>query len=260
MEEQIELVRMEMIDRPVKISREVIDPERVRELAESIREVGLIQPIVLRPSNGRFEIVSGDRRYLAHKMLNRIEIKAIIKHLNDCETVVVRGIENLQRENLTPSEQGRVYLVLLEEGGLSPKEISRRTGKTMITVTRYIKFARCPEDVRRAVDRKEVSLGVLEILQDIEDEESFRYFFNMAAANGITEKVARLWVDDHLKTKNDTYYSDAGGLPGIPLESESKPVFMTCESCMGPCEIKLIRNVVMCPDCRKKMRHGGERS
>ena len=103
MKDQIQLIKMEMIDRPVKVSRELIDPEKVRELAESIREVGLLQPVILRPSNGRFEIVSGDRRYLAHKLIDRKEIKAIVKDLDDRETVVIRGIENLQRENLTPS-------------------------------------------------------------------------------------------------------------------------------------------------------------
>ena len=158
MEEQIELVKMEMIDRPVKVSREAIDPERVRELAESIRESGLLSPVILRRSNGRYEVVAGDRRYLAHKLLDRKDIRAIVKDLDDGETAVIRGIENLQRVNLTPSEEGAVYLTLKEEGGLSTKEIAKRTGKSLNTVLRYINFARCSEEVRRAVDRKEISL------------------------------------------------------------------------------------------------------
>jgi ParB family chromosome partitioning protein len=245
---------MAMIDRPVKISREVIDPDKVRELAESIRENGLLQPILVRPLNGRYEIVAGDRRYLAHKMIDRKEINAIVKELNDHEVVVIRGIENLQRENLTPSEEGRVYLLLKEEGGLSTKEIAKKTGKSWNTVVRYINFALCPEEIRWAVDRKEISLKVLETLQEIQDEESFKYFFKMAAANGITDKVARLWVDDYLKTQAGTYYSDNGGPPPPNVEIESKPIFITCEVCLGPCEIKVVRNMVVCPDCRKKVR------
>src|SRR3972149_731228 len=128
MEGQIQLILMDLIDRPVKIARGVIDPERVRELAESIREVGLLEPVLIRPSNGRYEMVAGDRRYLAHKLLNFKEIKAIVKPLDDRETVVIRGIENLQRVNLTPSEEGRVYLLLREEGGLSTRDISKKTG------------------------------------------------------------------------------------------------------------------------------------
>ena len=76
--DRIQLIDTKMIDRPAKIARETIDPEHVRELAESIRESGLQQPIKVRPVNGRYEIVFGDRRYLAHKLLELKKIKAII--------------------------------------------------------------------------------------------------------------------------------------------------------------------------------------
>ena len=255
MEGQIKLIKMDMIDRPVKIARELIDPEKVRELAESIREKGLLQPVLLRPANGRYEMVAGDRRYLAHKLLNLKTIKAIVRELDDRETVVIRATENLQRVDLTPSEEGQVYLALKEEGGLSTKDIAKQTGKSHNTVVRYMNFARCPEEVRRAVDRKNISLNVLEILQEIEDPEAFNYLFKMAAADGITALVARLWVDDHIKTKAGIYYDGDGGVPPSNIETESKPVFMTCESCHSPVEIHKIRNVAVCPDCVKKVRH-----
>jgi len=255
MEGQIKLIKMDMIDRPVKISRELIDPERVRELAESIRESGLLQPIILRSSNGRFEIVAGDRRYLAHKLLDLKEIKAIVRDLDDRETAIIRGIENLQRVDLTPSEEGQVYLALKTEGGLSTADISKRTGRAIMTVKRYMNFARCPEEVRRAVDRKEISLLVLETLQEIDDPVAFDYHFKMAAANGITAVVARLWVDDYGKTKLNTYYEGSGGVPPANVSEEVKPVFMTCEVCHSPCEIRKVRNLVVCPDCLKKVRH-----
>lgn len=254
-DDQIQLIKMDMIDRPVKISRELIDPERIRELAESIRESTLLQPIILRPSNGRFEIVAGDRRYLAHKLLNLKEIKAIIRDLDDHETIVVRGIENLQRENLTPSEEARVYLTLKEEGGLSPHQIAKKTGRSHVTIDRYLKFAKCPDDVRKAVDRKEVSLAVLETLWEIDDPEAFNYHFKMAASNGISATVARLWVDDYLKTKNNTFYGEDGNPPVDNTDVVVKPVFVTCEVCHGPTEIKNVRNMMVCRECQKKVRH-----
>lgn len=254
-EGQIQLIKMDMIDRPGKIARETIDPEKVRELAESIRESGLLQPVLLRPSNGRYEMVAGDRRYLAHKLLNLKQIKAIVREIDDHETVVIRGIENLQRVDLTPSEEASVYLLLKEEGRLSTKEIAKKVGKSGNTVDRYLKFAKCPEHVRKAVDRKEISLLILETLLEIDDPEAFEYHFKMAASNGINNTVARLWVDDYFKSKSGTYYSDNGGAPPANVEIESKPTFMTCEVCLGPCEIKAVRNLVVCPECRKKVRH-----
>ena len=253
--DRIQLIDMKMIDRPVKIARETIDPEKVRELAESIRESGLQQPIVLRPSNGRYEIVFGDRRYLAHKLLELKVIKAIVKQLDDQETVVIRGIENLQRENLTPSEEAATYLALKNEGGLGVMAIAKRTGKSPQTIKRYLDFAAYPEEVRRAVDQKKISLNVLEMLREIEDPEAFKYHFEMAAANGVTLPVARMWVDDHLKAKAGTYYSDGGSLPPGGIESVPRPVYMTCEACLGAVEMKDVRSVVVCIPCLKKVRH-----
>lgn len=253
--DRIEVLDMAMIDRPVKMARETIDPERLRELAESIRETGLLQPITLRAVNGRYEIVAGDRRFLAHKLLELKTIAAIVKELDDQETVIVRGIENLQRENLTPSEEGKMYLSLKEEGGLGIMAIAKKTGKTYNTVNRYLNFAMCPEEVRRAVDQKRMSMQVLEALREIEDEDIFKYHFEMAAQNGITIQVARMWVDDYQKSKAGKFYSDGGGMPPGGVESVSKPVFMTCEVCVGPVEMKDVRSMVVCIPCLKKVRH-----
>jgi ParB/RepB/Spo0J family partition protein len=255
MEGQIKLIKMDLIDRPVKIARETIDPEAVRELAESIREDGLKQAILLRPVNGRFEIVFGDRRFLAHKLLGKKEIKGVVEDLDDRQTAVIRGVENLQRVNLTPSEEARTYIDLKESGGLSEKEICKRTGKAPMTVRRYIRFGKCPAEVRRAVDLKQISLNTLEVLMEIDDADAFRYHFEMAAANGVTEKVARLWVDDFEKTKLGTYYSDDGSASLVNVSVEVRPAFLTCEVCHGPCEIHKARTMVVCPDCGKKVKH-----
>src|SRR3972149_6758368 len=252
--DQIQIISIDSIDRPLKISREVIDPERVRELAESIREVGLLEPVLIRPVNGRYEMVAGDRRYLAHKLLGLKEINAIVKPLDDRETVVTRGIENLQRVNLTPSEESQVYLLMKIEGEMSIAGISKRTGKTEKTISRYLNFAKFSEEVRRSVDRKEISLNCLEVLQEIDDPDQFMYFWQMASQNGITEKTARLWVDDYHKTKAGTYYSEGGGERPGNLTVELRPAYMTCDICSGPIEMRQVKNVISCPECLQKAR------
>jgi ParB family chromosome partitioning protein len=253
--DRIQILDMKQIDRPVKIARDQIDPERVRELAESIRESGLQQPIKVRPVNGRYEIVFGDRRYLAHRLLELKTIKAIVTEMDDQECVVIRGLENLQRENLTPSEEASHYRMLRDEGGLSIPQISKKTGRTYVTVKRYLDFSECSEEVRRAVDQKKVSLGVLEVLREIEDPDIFKMYFVNASQNGITEAVARMWVDDYLKSKAGEFYSDGSSLPQGGVEMERKPVYMTCECCLGAVEMKDVRSMVVCIPCLKKVRH-----
>jgi len=253
--DRIQVLDMKMIDRPVKIARETIDPERVRELAESIRESGLQQPIKVRPVNGRYEIVFGDRRYLAHKLLDLKTIKAIVTEMDDKETAIVRGMENLQRENLTPSEEARHYRELKEEGGMGVMEIAKRTGKSPQTIKKYMDFGQIPEEFRGAVDKKKISMGALLTLREIGDADIFKYHFEMAAQNGVTEAVARLWVDDHFKSQAGKYYEGTGSLPPGGIDSVAKPVYMTCECCLGAVEMKEVRSVVVCIPCLKKVRH-----
>jgi len=252
---QIQIIKMEMIDRPFKISRDNIDPERVRELAESIREKGLLQPIILRPQNGRYEIVAGDRRFLAHRFLSMKEIRATVLDIDDQDTIVMRAIENIQRENLTHCEEGRVYALLMEMGGFTQNQIAKKTGKSVSTIQNHLKLIGYPDYVQIAADRKLVSLAVCHILMEIEDEDFRKYYFNMAVENGINEKVARLWVDDHFKSKAGTFYDDGGAPPAGGDGVEIKPVFVTCEVCHGPTEIKNVCNMMLCKECKKKVRH-----
>ena len=254
-EGQIQLIELSMIDRPFKISRDTIDPERVRELAESIREKGLLQPIILRPQNGRFEIVAGDRRFLAHKFLEIKVIKAIVLELDDHDTIIMRAVENLQRENLTHCEEGRVYALLMEMGGFTQNQIAKKTGKSVSTIQNHVKLIGYPDYVQIAADRKLVSLAVCHTLMEIEDPDFRKYYFNMAVENGINEKVARLWVDDHFKSKAGTFYDDGGAPPQSNGDTETKPVFVTCEVCHGPTELKNVCNMMVCKECRKKVRH-----
>jgi Zn finger protein HypA/HybF involved in hydrogenase expression len=118
---------------------------------------------------------------------------------------------------------------------------------------RLMWFSKFPEDVRRAVDLKQVSLNVLEILAEVEDETMFKYFFDMAVGSGISSNVARLWVDDYLKTKAGTFYAEGGGSRSGSVPTEVKPVFMTCECCHDPVAIGKVRNVIACPKCVERI-------
>lgn len=162
-------VKLKEIDRPKISGRDAIDPSKIIELAESIREKGLMSPITLRPVNGRYEIVAGDRRFLAHEHLKLKVIPAFIKEMDDKETIIYRAIENLQRENLGPLEEARAYSTMYHEGGMSWKELCKATGKSQGHIHRYLNFWKMPDDFKQAVDRKGVSLGVAEVLVGVED-------------------------------------------------------------------------------------------
>lgn len=251
---QIVMVPLKDIDRPAVSGRDLIDPRKILELAESIREKGLMEPVILTPRNGRFEIVAGDRRYLAHEHLGRDAIPAIIKELDDTELIVYRAIENLQRENLTPLEEARAYNTMREKCGMSVDEICKATGKVETTVKRYLRFWRMPDEFKEAVEHRGVSLGVAEVLMQVDDPGMRGYYLKLAVENGITVAVAELWLSEYRKSKENQLTllrgDDGGGTPDF----EYKPVYVTCMCCAGPVEIKEARQLVVCLPCLQRVK------
>lgn len=254
-DQQVVLVELKEIDRPVNSGRDAIDPSKIIELAESIREKGLMNPILLRSNNGRYEIVAGDRRYLAHEHLKLEKIQAFVREMDDMEVIIYRAIENLQRENLSPLEEARAYALMHYEGGLTLEDVCRATGKTPSTVKRYLRFWKMPPEFKKAVDSGGICLGVAEKLIEVEDPFLRGEWLRMAVENGITVPVADLWVSDYQKSQAGKRFEGVGDVPEGELQVEQKPVYVTCEVCLSPVEIRQARQVTVCVDCRKKVRH-----
>jgi len=254
MVDQIVLLDIEGVDPPSDAARDTIDPDKVRELAESIRSQGLLQPILVRPFNGRYEVVAGHRRYLAHRLLGEVKIKSIIREINDEETLLIRAMENDQREDLNPIEKAKVYKRLKEKFGWSAETIARKMGRDNLTVRTYLRLLEIPEDFQREVAKGRLPMRNALVLNEIEDEGFKKYYFTAAVENGVTLEICKMWVDDWRKTKAGTFYEDGRGKGDLVEIQEPLPVFQTCVCCVGPIEISKVRYVPVCPVCEKEIR------
>ncbi|MBM4338989.1 MAG: ParB/RepB/Spo0J family partition protein [Deltaproteobacteria bacterium] len=252
--QEIKLIPIEKIDPPGTDQRDMIDPIKIVELAESIREKGLINPILLRPQNGRYEIVAGHRRFLAHQHLQAKVVPAILKEMDDVEVILYRAIENLQRENLTPMEEARAYWLMKTRGGMNIQETCRQTGKHENTVRRFLRIYEWPEYAQDAIEKKGLSIRVAEVLMDIDDSDMRKYYINMGAENGITLKVAEMWVSDYKKSKQGALFQETGAEEGMNVVPESRPVYVTCQCCYGAVEIREAKQLVVCGKCLKELR------
>lgn len=248
MKAEFKYVPMEKVDRPVDGTRLEIPPEEIEELAQSIEERGLLQPILVTPRNERFEIIAGDRRYLAHKKLGREKIQAKVVEA-DAEAVALdRATENLQRRDLSPFEEGVVYAGLRDKRGLSVPEICRKMGKSQGRVERRLFVLRMPEEIQKAVHFGKVSLGVAEELMSCPDQGKRMYFLEMAVEHGITVAVARMWVDDFKKSLRSTVIDVEGsGSPGLAFDTS--PIYRACDVCRGPCDLAEVKELRVCPGC-----------
>ncbi|MBA7495720.1 Nucleoid occlusion protein [subsurface metagenome] len=241
-------IKLDLIDRPDDILRLEIGEGELRELADSIDERGLLQPIGVAPRGDRFLIVFGDRRYLAHKMLKKVDIMCRIEDVDDAQIVLDRGMENIQRVNLTPFEEGHLYAGLVEKGGLSVADISRRVKKSAGVVQRKMDVLRMPESFQKALHAGFISLSVAEELWSCPDAAKREYFVELAVDHGITQAVARLWVDEFKKESRSRQDGTEGSRGGV-APYEDVPIFRGCDVCRGPVEYKDLKELRVCPGC-----------
>jgi len=135
-------------------------PETIEELANSIREKGVLQPIIVKKkNNGTFEIVCGERRFRAATVCGLTEVPAIIKDIADEDFLEWALIENIQREDLNPIEEAEAYQRLVEERMISQDEVAKRVGKNRVTVTNTLRLLRLPQEVKQYLAEGRLSAG-----------------------------------------------------------------------------------------------------
>ena len=140
--------------------RKRFDPEALAELANSIREHGIIQPLTVRRlSSGYYQIIAGERRWRAAKQAGLDEVPAVIIEADDRKVMEIGLIENLQREDLNPAEEARGYQVLMTEYGMTQEQVAQRMGKSRPAVTNALRLLNLPEDLMALVEEGKLSAG-----------------------------------------------------------------------------------------------------
>jgi len=241
-------INLDLLDRPDDIVRLEIDQGELEELAASIQERGLLQPIGVAPRGDRFLIVFGDRRYLAHRWLKKKDIMCRIEDIDDVQIALDRGMENIQRVDLTPFEEGHLYVGLVEKAGLSIAEISRRVKKSPGVVQRRMDILRMPESFQKALHGGSISISVAEELWSCPDQAKREYFLDLAVEHGITKGIAREWVDEFKKDLRSRPGAGEGSR-GDMAPYEDVPIFRACDVCKGPVEYKDLKELRVCGAC-----------
>jgi ParB family chromosome partitioning protein len=152
-------IRIDQIDPNPVQPRRVFDPERMQELANSIRANGIIQPIVVRPHNGRYQLVAGERRWRAAKLAGLESVPVVVQDVPDDRLLEITLIENIQREDLNPIETAVAFERLAKELNLSHEQIGERTGKDRSTITNLLRLLQLPADLQALVANRRLSQG-----------------------------------------------------------------------------------------------------
>lgn len=170
------------IDQNPDQPRKEFDPETLNDLANSLREHGLLQPILVRPVGERYYIIAGERRLRAARIAGFTKIECIVQHCTDQEMAERALVENIQRADLSPIEEGMAYNRLIDDFGLTQELVAQRVGKARATVANLLRILTLPAEVLDYLRNEMISLGHAKVLLSIKDQ-SLQNLIAQRAAN-----------------------------------------------------------------------------
>jgi ParB family chromosome partitioning protein len=186
-ENTISTLKISLVDPKSDQPRKYFDKEALEELSSSIRENGLLQPILVREyGDGRYQIIAGERRFRACKLAGLTEIPAIVLDRDDRAAAQIALIENIQREDLNPLEEALAYKSLKEEYNMTQEELSERIGKSRSAIANAIRLLDLPEEILTMVAARELSAGHARTLLGVKDREDMILLAQFAAEQDLS--------------------------------------------------------------------------
>jgi len=201
--EYIQRIGIERITPNPNQPRNHFDEAAFRELVSSVKEVGVVQPVVVRPMEDGYELIAGERRWRAAREAGLGNIPAIIRGSSDAESLEIALIENLQREDLNAIEEANAYLYLARTFSLKQEEIARKVGKNRVTVTNIMRLLRLDSEIQQMIVDGQISSGHARALLAIEDKGQQLRIAGKIVEQGLTvrqvEDISRLFPAERKK-------------------------------------------------------------
>jgi ParB family chromosome partitioning protein len=231
--ERVQRVPLNKIRPSALQPRKEFSEESLRELADSIREQGIVQPLIVRERDGYFELIAGERRWRAAQLLNLPEVPIITREADDRSVLELALIENLQRENLNPLEEAHGYAQLAEQFHLTQEEISTKVGKSRAVVANAMRLLKLPAPVQDFLREGRISVGHAKVILGITDEKDQKLAAERVIKEGLNVRqteglVAKLSKRGERKAVRPETISIPVGDPHVAdLEAKLREVFAT---------------------------------
>ena len=179
-------VPLDLVDPNPLQPRTAFQPERLQELADSIRANGIIQPLVVRARDGRYQLVAGERRWRAARLAGIADVPVSVQDIPDDRLLEITLVENIQREDLNPIEVAHAFDRLARDLQLSHDEIARRTGKDRTSITNTLRLLKLPADIQALVAEHRLSMGHARAILGLPTEELQRQVAERASSQGLS--------------------------------------------------------------------------
>jgi ParB family chromosome partitioning protein len=214
--------------------RKEFSDEALRELADSIREQGIVQPLIVRERNGFFELIAGERRWRASQLIQLPEVPVIVREADDRSVLELALIENLQREDLNALEEAQGYAQLAEQFQLTQEEIALKVGKSRASVANATRLLKLPEAVQKFVREGRISVGHAKVILGLTDEKNQNQAAERVIKEGLNVRqteglIAKLQMRGArvATAKPETVAAPVGDPHVADVESKLREIFAT---------------------------------
>ena len=184
--EKITYLKLDQIKPSVFQPREDFDSQRMEELIQSIKQKGLIQPIAVRRQGEYYEIIAGERRFRAAKSLNLKELPVIVKDVDDCDSLELSLIENIQRQKLNPIEEAYAYQYLIEKFNVTQEKVSEALGKARASVANTLRLLKLPQEIQEEIKKGRISFAHGRSILEVRDLNQQRRLAQEVISKGLS--------------------------------------------------------------------------
>ena len=182
--------------------RQQFHPERLQELADSIKVHGIVQPVVVRRQGEKYLLIAGERRWRAASLAGLPTVPAIVRDVPDNQILEITLIENIQREELNPVELAEALARLASEANVTHEQIAERTGKDRITVTNHLRLLKLPEEIRMRIGSGELTMGHAKVLMGLASGESQKILAARIVAQGLSVRQTEMLAKEQPRKTN----------------------------------------------------------
>jgi ParB family chromosome partitioning protein len=197
----VEIIIDEIAANPYQ-PRTKVDDVSLENLRESIRQKGVLQPVIVRRKSGRFELVAGERRLRAAKLAKLRSIPAVVKSVSDSEALEIALVENLQREDLNPIDEARGYKELIGRFKMTQAQLAKKLGRDRSTIANVVRLLNLPDQVRQGLEEGSITMGHARSLLSLEDPRQIETIFRSILHRGLSVRQVEGMVRRKLKTKS----------------------------------------------------------
>ncbi len=249
---KFQTISIDLIDDPKHPLRTDLSPESLQELTASIRQFGIIEPLIVKRTGERFEVIAGHRRLTAAGLADLIEVPCYLFDVPEEEGEFIKIHENLYREEINPSDQAEHFSYLIQHYKLSPAKIAKLIGKSETFVSERLQILSYPEELREALDLGKIKYSVAREFYRLKDIDKLREYLNYSIRSGIVPSLAKQWVDDFNKQQQpmpETTITENGETE-TPQYPEQQT---TCVYCTETLKLSEAEIVYIHPICLKEV-------